>query len=31
MLHCHVTDHQMAGLMTVLRVGDVQHMKQEEK
>jgi len=20
MLHCHVTDHQMAGLMTVLRV-----------
>ena len=22
MLHCHVTDHQTAGLMTVLRVGD---------
>ena len=22
MLHCHVTDHQMAGLMTVLRVAD---------
>ncbi|SFU23275.1 multicopper oxidase family protein [Mesorhizobium sp. YR577] len=22
MLHCHVTDHQMAGLMTVLRVGN---------
>lgn len=24
MLHCHVTDHQMAGLMTVLRVGDAE-------
>jgi FtsP/CotA-like multicopper oxidase with cupredoxin domain len=24
MLHCHVTDHQMAGLMTVLRVADAQ-------
>jgi FtsP/CotA-like multicopper oxidase with cupredoxin domain len=23
MLHCHVTDHQTAGLMTVFRVGDV--------
>ncbi len=22
MLHCHITDHQTAGLMTVLRVGD---------
>jgi FtsP/CotA-like multicopper oxidase with cupredoxin domain len=22
MLHCHVTDHQMSGLMTVLRVGE---------
>jgi FtsP/CotA-like multicopper oxidase with cupredoxin domain len=23
MLHCHVTDHQMSGLMTVLRVGEI--------
>jgi len=27
MLHCHITDHQMAGLMTVLRVGDARDMK----
>ncbi len=25
MLHCHITDHQTAGLMTVLRVGDGKH------
>jgi FtsP/CotA-like multicopper oxidase with cupredoxin domain len=33
MLHCHVTDHQMAGLMTVLRVRDFEQKptKRERK
>ena len=30
MLHCHVTDHQMSGLMTVLRVGDADDETESE-